>query len=102
MLFPVIDSLLYVFNTVLGIYEFVVILAILVTWLIPAGVISMRNDVVRSIVNALDALTDPVLRRIRRVIPPIGGVDLSAIALLIALEVIKRLVNGYAPLLYTV
>lgn len=100
MLFPVIDSLLYIFNTILGLYELVVILAVLASWLIPMGVLSPRNDVVRSILNVLDALTEPVLRRIRRIVPPLGGIDFSPVILLIALEVIKRLVNGYAYLLY--
>lgn len=96
---PVIDSVLYVFNTVVGIYEFIIVLAVLSSWLIAFGVLSMRNDLARSLVNMLDALTEPVFRRVRRILPPIGGLDLSPIIVFIVLEVIRRLVNGYAYML---
>lgn len=96
---PVIDSLLYVFNTIVGLYEFVIVLAVVASWLIAFGVLSMRNDMARSLVNMLDALTEPVFRRVRRIVPAIGGFDLSPIIVFVVLEVIKRLVNGYAYML---
>jgi YggT family protein len=95
MLDPVIGSILYVFNTIIDLYEFVIILAVVSSWLIVFGVLSMRNQIARSLVNFLDALTDPVFRRVRRLIPSIGGIDLSPIIVFIILEVIRRLVNGY-------
>jgi YggT family protein len=96
MLGPVIGSFLFVFNTVVDLYEFVIILAVLASWLIPMGVLSPRNELVRSLVNMLDALTEPVFRQVRRIIPAIGGIDLSPIVVFILLEVIRRLVDGYA------
>ena len=92
---PVIGSILYVFNTVIDLYEFVIVLAVVASWLIVFGVLSMRNQMARSLVNFLDALTDPVFRLVRRLIPSIGGIDLSPIIVFIVLEVIRRLVNGY-------
>lgn len=97
---PVIVSFLYVFNTVVGLYELVIIVAVIASWLIVFEVLSMRNSMARSLVNMLDALTEPVFRQVRRVIPAIGGFDLSPIIVLILLEVIKQLVNGYAVLLF--
>jgi YggT family protein len=96
MFSPVVGSVLYVFNTVVDLYEFVIILAVVASWLIVFGVLSMRNQLARSLVNMLDALTDPVFRQVRRMIPSIGGIDLSPIIVFIILEVIRRLVNGYA------
>lgn len=96
---PVVGSVLYVFNTVVGLYEFVVILAVIASWLIAFEVLSMRNQLARSLVNMLDALTEPVFRQVRRVIPSIAGLDLSPIIVFIVLEVIRQLVNGYAYLL---
>jgi YggT family protein len=98
-MYPIVDSLLYIFNTVLGLYELVVMLAVIASWLIAFGVLSMRNDLVRSLVNMLDALTEPVFRRVRRIVPPIGGIDLSPIIVFIVLEVLRRLVNGYVIML---
>jgi len=96
MLSPVIGSILYVFNTVIDLYELVIIIAVAASWLIVFGVLSMRNEIARALVNFLDALTEPVFRLVRRVIPSIGGIDLSPIIVFIVLEVIRRLVNGYA------
>ena len=44
---PVVGSVLYFFNTVVGLYEFVVILAVIASWLIAFEVLSMRNKVNR-------------------------------------------------------
>ena len=96
MLSPVISSVLYVFNTLIDLYEFVIIVAVVASWLIVFGVLSMNNQFARSLVRALDALTEPVFRQVRRVIPSIGGIDFSPIIVFIVLEVLRRLVNGYA------
>lgn len=93
---PVISSVLYVFNTVIDLAELVIIVAVIASWLIVFGVLSMNNQFARSLVNALDALTEPIFRQVRRVIPSIGGIDFSPIIVFIVLEVLRRLVNGYA------
>ena len=93
---PVISSILYVFNTVIDLAELVIIVAVIASWLIVFGVLSTRNQFARSLINALDALTEPVFRQVRRVIPSLGGIDFSPIIVFIVLEVLRRLVNGYA------
>jgi len=99
MLGPVVISILYVFNTLIDIYEFVIILAVVASWLIAFGVLSLHNQLARSLVNMLDALTDPVFRQVRKILPSLGGIDLSPIIVFIVLEVVRRLVNGYAVML---
>jgi len=96
----VISSVLYVFNTLIDLYEFVIIVAVVASWLIVFGVLSTRNQFARSLISALDALTEPVFRQVRRVIPSIGGIDFSPIIVFIVLEVVRRLVNGYAVMSY--
>jgi YggT family protein len=96
---PIVVSVLYVFNTLVDLYEFVIILAVVASWLIVFEVLSMRNQLARSLVNMLDALTEPVFRRVRRIVPSVGGLDLSPIIVFIVLEVIRRLIDGYAYLL---
>jgi YggT family protein len=97
---PVIVSVLYVFNTLIDLYELVIIVAVVASWLIVFGVLSTRNQFARSLINALDALTEPVFRQVRRVIPSFGGIDFSPIIVFIVLEVVRRLVNGYAVMSY--
>lgn len=96
MFSPVVASVLYVFNTLIEVYVFVVIVAVVADWLIAFGVLSLHNQLARSLVNMLSALTEPVFRRVRKVIPPIGGFDLSPIIVIVALNVVQILVNGYA------
>ena len=64
---------------VLDIYKWVVIAAVIVSWLTAFNVINSHNNVVRSLLRILWALTEPVFRPIRKIIPPIGGLDLSPI-----------------------
>jgi len=73
----------------LDIYWWVVIIAVIASWLIMFGVINTYNPAVRAIVNALRALTEPVFRPIRRIVPPVGGFDLSAIIVLILIWFIR-------------
>ena len=67
----------YIIYELLDLYKWVVIAAVIVSWLIAFNVINTHNNFVRSLLRVLYALTEPVFRVIRRVIPPIGGLDLS-------------------------
>ena len=58
----------------------------IVSWLIAFDVINMRNATARSIVRFLDSVTRPLLRPFRRFIPPLGGVDVTPVILIIILE----------------
>ena len=72
-------------DIVLGFYWFVVMAAVIVSWLAAFNVINERNDFVRTALRILYALTEPVFRPIRRVIPAVGGLDLSPIIVLLAI-----------------
>jgi YggT family protein len=69
----------------LDLYWWVVVIAVVVSWLVAFGVLNTYNHLARSVIRALDALTEPVFRQIRRVIPPIGGLDLSPLIVLIGI-----------------
>ena len=64
---------------VLEIYKWIVIAAVIVSWLTAFNVINQYNQFVRTLLRILIALTEPVFRPIRKVIPAIGGLDLSPI-----------------------
>ena len=68
---------------ILEIYKWIIIIAVIVSWLTAFNVINERNDFVRTLLRILYALTEPALRPIRRVIPAMGGLDLSPIILLL-------------------
>ena len=80
---------------VLELYTYVIIAVAVLSWLIAFNVVNMYNDLVRSIWNALNALTEPVLRPIRRLLPNTGGLDLSPIVLLLAIFFVERIIQYY-------
>ena len=77
---------------VLDIYKWVVIAAVVMSWLVAFNVINLHNNIVRSVVRVLDTLTEPVFRFVRRFIPAISGIDLSPIIVFIAIWFVQYLV----------
>jgi YggT family protein len=78
-----------VVNMALDLYWWVIIIMALMSWLLAFDVINMRNDLVRSVWNGVNALTEPALRPIRRFIPAIGGMDISPVILLLLLSFVQ-------------
>ncbi len=76
-------------------YTYVVIAAVIVSWLIAFGVINTYNQLARSLVRFLDAATEPVFRQVRKIIPPIGGLDIAPLIVLIALQFLSYLIAYY-------
>jgi YggT family protein len=64
---------------VLEFYKWIVIAAVIVSWLTAFNVINVHNNFVRTLLRILMSLTEPVFRQIRRILPPISGLDLSPI-----------------------
>jgi YggT family protein len=81
--------------TLIEIYTWIVIAAVVMSWLVAFGVINTYNQFARSVVRSLDAMTEPVFRQVRRVIPTIGGLDISPLIVLIGLQFFSYLVAYY-------
>ena len=88
-----ISTVLSIIATIIDLYIYVIIAAVIASWLVAFSVINVRNDFVRTVLNALHALTEPVFRLIRRVIPPVAGFDFSPLIVLIALFAILRFMS---------
>lgn len=65
--------------------KWVVIISVIASWLVAFGIINQYNDFARSILSFLNAITEPMLRPIRNLVPPINGVDLSPLILILFL-----------------
>mgnify|MGYP003335372742 CR=1 FL=1 len=70
------------------ILDFVVIAAVIVSWLTAFNVINQYNQFVRTILRILIGLTEPVFRPIRKVIPAIAGLDLSPIVVFVIMAIV--------------
>ena len=79
----------------LDLYWWIVLATIILSWLFAFNVINGRNQFVDAVWRVLSALTEPVLRPIRRILPSIGGLDLSPIVLFIIIYFLQRVIALY-------
>ena len=84
-------SLLNLIDTIVDLYCFTLIAYVAVTWLVTFNIINPWQPLTRSIVNGLSRLHDPILDRIRSVSPSLGGLDISPIILLLAIQFARNL-----------
>jgi YggT family protein len=90
-------SLLILIDKVIDIYTWIVIASAIASWLVAFGVVNTRNQVIRWIIDFLYRITEPALRPIRRVLPNLGGVDISPVILLLGLFFLRSLLWEYWP-----
>jgi YggT family protein len=80
-------------RAVLGLIQVILIVYVVISWLYAFDIVSPRNQFVRAIWEFTSRLSDPFLRPLRRLIPPIGGVDLSVLVLLLILWLLQAEVS---------
>ncbi len=88
-------AVLDVIDVALNLYWVVIIATAILSWLIAFNVVNYRNELVRAIWTALNALTEPVLRPIRRILPNLGGLDVSPIIALLGILLIQNIIHMY-------
>ena len=88
---PLLEVLIYL----LDIYWWVVIIAVIASWLIAFNVINTRNHIVAMVVDFLYRVTEPAFRPIRNVMPQLGGIDFSPLIVLLIIYLIERYITGY-------
>ena len=88
-------ALLDVIMLVLSLYWYVVLAMIIMSWLISFNVVNTRNEFVNQVWRILSALTDPVLRPIRRRLPNFSGLDLSPLILFIIIYFVQQVIVRY-------
>ena len=80
---------LTIVSWVLQAYGWVIIATAIVSWLVVFRVINPYNPTIRAVLRGLAAVTEPVLRPIRRVLPTPGGLDFSSIVVLLVLWLLQ-------------
>jgi YggT family protein len=84
-------ALLNLVDTILNIYIWILILSVILSWLVAFNVVNTSNRFVYVVGDFLFKVTEPVLRPIRRVLPNLGGVDLSPVVLILLLYFLRNL-----------
>jgi len=76
----------------LGLYIGLLVVGALLSWLVVFDMVSADNRVIRAVNEVYKKLTDPILNPIRRVMPLIGGMDLSPVVLVVAIMFLRAFV----------
>ncbi|SNY90576.1 YggT family protein [Cohaesibacter sp. ES.047] len=86
-------ALILLIDQVLAIYTYIVIATAVFSWLFAFNIVNPRNQIVSTIYEVCWRLTEPILSRIRGIIPVMGGLDLSPIVLLLAIFFVRNLLR---------
>jgi len=88
---PFLEVIMFLLNF----YMWIVIAAVILSWLIAFNVINTRNQFVAMVVDVLYRLTEPVFRPIRQFMPNLGGIDFSPLIVLLIIYIIERIIQLY-------
>jgi len=86
------NPFLWLVDTIITIYIWLLIAAAILSWLIAFNVVNTRNPIVHSVGNFLYQITEPLLRPIRAMLPHLGGIDISPVILIIGLLFLRQLI----------
>jgi YggT family protein len=92
----VLFTLISMINYLVNILVTVVIVQFVLGLLISFNVVNMHNQAVAAIWKALNAILEPMLRPIRRILPDTGGIDFSPMVLIIGLNLLMIMLGGIA------
>lgn len=87
-------------SELLWLYSWIVIIAVVMSWLVAFGVINTFHPFARAVVRFLDAMTEPAFRQVRRVVPPIGGLDLSPLIVYLLIQLLIQWAIPYLESFY--
>jgi YggT family protein len=88
-----VGALFWLIDTVINLFIWALIISAVMSWLVAFGVLNMHNRVVYMIGDFFHRITEPALAPIRRILPNLGGVDISPLVLILLLVFARRLIG---------
>jgi len=85
-------ALLQIVQLLLNLVWWVIMIQAVMSWLIAFNIINTQSNVVRSVWEALQRITEPLYRPIRRILPDFGTLDLSPLVVLLILYILTNIV----------
>jgi len=82
-------TIIQVILLILGVFRFFVIAHFIMSWLIRFEVLNIRQEFVGQVWYGLERLLDPIYSRVRRLMPNLGGIDITPIVVLIGIEILR-------------
>lgn len=90
----ILGPILEIVDTILGLYMWVIILSVVMSWLYAFNVVNTSNRFVYAVGYFTHRLTEPALAPIRRFLPNIGAIDISPLVLLLAVFFLRRVIQN--------
>jgi len=87
-------ALIEIADLLLNVLFWIIIAQVILSWLLAFNVLNTGSNGVRTVAVALDRVTAPLYRPIRRILPDFGGLDFSPLVILLLIEVIEKLLAG--------
>jgi len=87
-------ALFNIIDLILRVLSWIIILQVILSWLIAFNVINTSSEGVRRFLVGLERFLEPLYRPIRRIMPDFGGLDLSPVVLLLAISIVRMLLDG--------
>lgn len=88
---PVFLSLYELIDALLSLYQGIIIVSAILSWLVAFDIVNRGSRVVQVVGDFCYRLTEPALRPIRRLVPAINGIDLAPLVLFFAIWFVRRL-----------
>jgi YggT family protein len=89
-------ALIEIAQMLLWVLSWIVIGQVILSWLFAFNVINPSSGFMRTLVEVLDRVTEPLYRPIRKILPDFGGIDFSPLVLLLAIAIVSKLLGGLA------
>ncbi len=93
------QAVIWLINEILNLYWWVIVIGAVLSWLVAFEVINTRNRFIAMVLDFTYRLTEPALRPIRRVLPDLGGIDISPVLLLLGIMFAQKLLYDLAHFL---
>ena len=87
---PLVGFVFFIIDALLGLLVFALIASAILSWLVAFDVINLRNQFVYNVARFLDAVTRPILAPFQKIIPNLGGVDISPVLAILVISGVQR------------
>jgi len=89
-------TIIQILQVLLDVTWWVIVIQFVLSLLIAFNVINMQSNFVRTLAYGFDRLTEPLYRPLRRILPNLGGLDLSPALVLLAIAILRIILNNIA------
>ncbi len=90
----ILNPVINVTQIALNIYMWMVLASVILSWLVVFNVINTQNRFIYMLGDFLHKVTEPALSRIRKIMPDLGGIDLSPMVLILAIILVQGILSG--------